>query len=266
MKHILNVVKDAYDHRDHVVAPNAASNPVILSFRSQVAYIKDQGSAGSCTAHAGSEHLEMSFRKHLSNLPASIDRSVLRFSPLFLYGRERMMEGTFAEDAGAQSRTIFRVLSKYGCCLETEDPYDAQNIYMQPTNLQMSTAALYKLNSYHRVLDVDTAKTVLQSGYSFTIGMPVFQSLEGDEVAVSGLVPVPTRLDNPIGGHEMHVVGCDDSKNVLGHVGAFEVQNSWGSGWGDHGFCWVPYDYLKSVEGEYDMWLGHFGAPWKPKA
>ncbi|RYZ24928.1 MAG: DUF4384 domain-containing protein, partial [Sphingobacteriales bacterium] len=38
--------------------------------------------------------------------------------------------------------------------------------------------------------------------------------------------------------HAMCVVGFDDDKQG----GAFEIMNSWGTGWGNGGFTWIPYD------------------------
>jgi len=40
------------------------------------------------------------------------------------------------------------------------------------------------------------------------------------------------------GGHAICVVGYDDTK----YGGAFEVLNSWGSGWGNGGYTWIPYE------------------------
>jgi len=40
------------------------------------------------------------------------------------------------------------------------------------------------------------------------------------------------------GGHAMCVVGYDDTK----YGGAFEIQNSWGTNWGNGGYTWIPYD------------------------
>jgi hypothetical protein len=48
----------------------------------------------------------------------------------------------------------------------------------------------------------------------------------------------PTEKPDPsIGGHALCVVGYDDKK----YGGAFEIQNSWGAGWGNEGYCWIPY-------------------------
>ena len=31
-----------------------------------------------------------------------------------------------------------------------------------------------------------------------------------------------------------------------GEKGAFRIANSWGTGWGEGGFCWMSYDALKN--------------------
>lgn len=264
MQHLLNVIKDAFDPRDRSVAPNRAGSSVQVSFRNRVPYIKDQGQAGSCTAHAGTELMELLYRTQVSKLAAHVDVNTLRFSPLFLYARERMAEGTFTQDAGADSRTIFQVLAQQGCCTESEDVYSDKSIFTLPTSQQVTEAEAYKIGAYHRIWDVETAKTVLLSGYTFTVGTAVYQQLESDEAAATGLIRVPTAGQTNFGGHEMHVIGADDSKQVFGDTGAFEVQNSWGPNWGDHGFCWIPYRYFH-VELAWDFWTAHFGGPWIPK-
>jgi hypothetical protein len=39
------------------------------------------------------------------------------------------------------------------------------------------------------------------------------------------------------GGHAVCVIGYDDEK----YGGAFEIQNSWGTDWGNEGYAWIPY-------------------------
>ncbi len=36
-------------------------------------------------------------------------------------------------------------------------------------------------------------------------------------------------------------------------VWALLIQNSWGTGWGDHGYGWLPYDYVLKGLAE-DWW------------
>ncbi|MEN8247880.1 MAG: C1 family peptidase [Bacteroidota bacterium] len=53
-------------------------------------------------------------------------------------------------------------------------------------------------------------------------------------------------------GHALTVVGYDDSK----YGGAFEVMNSWGTGWGNEGFMWIPYEYFTEFVTEaYDIYV-----------
>ena len=47
-----------------------------------------------------------------------------------------------------------------------------------------------------------------------------------------------TRKEKLQGGHCIVIVGYDDAKSL------FLCANSWGTGWGDKGFCYIPYAYL----------------------
>jgi hypothetical protein len=52
------------------------------------------------------------------------------------------------------------------------------------------------------------------------------------------------------GGHAMCVVGYDDNR----HGGAFEIQNSWGTNWGNDGYIWVKYvDFANWCNEAYEI-------------
>lgn len=60
----------------------------------------------------------------------------------------------------------------------------------------------------------------------------------------------PKKNKNFEGYHAMCVVGYDD--NMYG--GAFQILNSWGTGWGDNGFFWAKYDdFARSVDQAYEI-------------
>ena len=52
-----------------------------------------------------------------------------------------------------------------------------------------------------------------------------------------------------LGGHAMCICGYDDNKGPCpyGHTGAYRVQNSWGTGWGDSGYLWYCYVEMDQV-------------------
>ena len=52
------------------------------------------------------------------------------------------------------------------------------------------------------------------------------------------------------GGHAMCVVGYDDNR----YGGSFEVQNSWGTSWGNNGYIWIEYnDFAAFVHEAYEI-------------
>lgn len=209
--------------------------------------MKDQGDEGSCTAHAGTENLEFLCRKYRK------DHAIL--SPQFLYYKEREMDGTLPEDAGSYGRTAVKCLQQFGCCLLSADPYDSSKMNEPPTPEQLAAALPYRAGAYHSLGSVDEMKHCIASGYPFLIGFQVYKGFE--EIEKDGLMPPPSG--DPIGGHEVLVIGYDDAK------GRVKVRNSWGADWGDHGNFWMRYEDLADRSRVIsEAWIQHFGSPWKP--
>ena len=73
------------------------------------------------------------------------------------------------------------------------------------------------------------------------IAIMVYDSFESNNTAITGIVSIPnTSRESLLGGHEMCLVGYDNSKQ------SFIVLNSWGNSWGDRGYCYIPYQYLSN--------------------
>jgi C1A family cysteine protease len=77
-----------------------------------------------------------------------------------------------------------------------------------------------------------------------------------------GHIPLPTDIElasEPDWGHAIVAVGYDDNLKITNKVdnkstkGALLIRNSWGLGWGQAGYGWLPYDYaLKGIA--MDFW------------
>jgi len=71
-------------------------------------------------------------------------------------------------------------------------------------------------------------------------GFTVYDAFESAAVAKSGVLNLPGKKENVIGGHAAMVVGYNDSQK------RFIVRNSWDTDWGQKGYFTMPYDYLDS--------------------
>jgi hypothetical protein len=79
---------------------------------------------------------------------------------------------------------------------------------------------------------------------------PSFHNVGRSEVWQPTESPASVDLSIKGNAHALCVVGYDDNK----YGGAFEIQNSWGTSWGNGGFIWIPYTVFNNFAYEaYEM-------------
>jgi C1A family cysteine protease len=79
-------------------------------------------------------------------------------------------------------------------------------------------------------------------------GFTVYSSFESAAVVRSGILNMPTRYDQVVGGHAVMAVGYNDTQR------RFIIRNSWGTDWGQKGYFTMPYEYLVSRNLSDDFW------------
>jgi len=241
-KYIYGWKKDKEDKRDFLYSAIREVTPVpipkVINMVSKCSPIVNQGELGSCTANAGAGALEFLELKYgLPFMPAS---------RLFLYYNERLIEGTVNEDSGAYIRDVIKAAAANGWCSETEWPYDINQFKVKPTDQCYKDAVPHEIKSYHRLLTQDDRLHCLASGFPFIFGIQVYESFESDEVAKTGIVPMPnTNTERLLGGHALLAVGYNQNSQ------RFIVRNSWGTGWGDKGYCQIPFNYIKKLGDDF---------------
>jgi C1A family cysteine protease len=245
-----------------VLAPTglikAKSLPASVDLREWCSAIEDQGRLGSCTAHAGVGIIEYYERKSFGR---HIDAS-----RLFLYKVTRnlmKMKG----DTGAYLRTTMGAMVLFGVPPEDFWPYtdEEKRFDQEPPSFCYAFAQNYQTVKYFRHDPPGTkseeilrkVKTYLAASHPAMFGFTVYNSVEQAEK--TGRIPFPSSKERIEGGHAVAAVGYDDKmkiKNKYGKIettGALLIRNSWGEGWGEEGYGWLPYEYVMKGLAE-DFW------------
>ncbi|MFP3866590.1 MAG: C1 family peptidase [Desulfobacteraceae bacterium] len=225
--------------------------PATVDLRSWCSPVENQKSLGSCTAHAAVGVVEYfqrrAFDKHIEG------------SRLFVYKTTRnLMQVT--GDTGAWLRHTMGALVLCGVPDERYWPYtDAVPEFDQePPSFVYAVADNYEALRFfcHDPLGADIpgdrvltqVKDYLAAGIPSMFGFWGFPSFNHTDV--KGGIPYPCPNERAQWGHAIVAVGYDDGKKIKNTMcnkettGALLIRNSWGTGWGDNGYGWLPYDYV----------------------
>jgi len=231
------------------IEPAAATVPASIDLRNYASPIEDQGELGSCTAHAAAGIIELMERRvHGSHIDAS---------RLFIYKATRNLMGVTG-DSGAYLRQTMGAIALFGACPERFWPYQPADFDKEPTAFHYGFADHYSALLYHR-LDPPNAtrpqilaavKTHLAAKLPAMFGFTVYDNIA--DADATGRIPFPGARSRVDGGHAVAAVGYADNMDIAGERGALLVRNSWGAGWGEEGYGWLPYAYV--LQGLADDW------------
>jgi C1A family cysteine protease len=201
--------------------------------RADLPDVFDQGHLGSCTANAVAAAVEYDAKLNGSD-PGFLSR-------LWIYYYERKLEGAPTDqDTGAFGRDGLKVCHKLGVPLEKDWPYDITQFSVQPPESLDSEAKQHRISNYRVVpRNLDSMKAVLSNRQTIAFGFTVYESFESPDVAKTGIVPMPTRGEKTLGGHEVLLVGYLKDEPNYGLV-----RNSWGADWAIKGYFLMPWAYF----------------------
>ncbi len=242
----------------------AKALPSSADLREWFSPVEDQGQLGACTAHAGVGMVEYfekrAFGKHIDA------------SRLFLYKVSRNMLH-WTGDTGAFLRTTMGALVLFGVPPEEYWPYRIADSEKEPSAFCYAFARNYQAISYYRLDPPGTKKedllkqikTNLAAGLPSMFGVTVYSSY--DQADKTGKIPYPTQGEKTVGGHAIVAAGYDDRMKIKNTrpgtketTGALLIRNSWGTGWGDNGCGWLPYEYV--LQGLADDWWSLLKNEW----
>ncbi|HEX5493046.1 MAG TPA: C1 family peptidase [Mycobacteriales bacterium] len=231
--------------------------PAKADLRQWFPAVYDQGALGSCTANAAVGVMEYLQNKAYNLTGESMSRR-------FVYKAERDLLG-LTGDTGAFMRTAMGAmvllgapLEKYWPYTENTDPAAGPTFDDEPTPFVYSIADNFEGLTYfcHDPVGAKTPtdtvlgslRTWVASGWPVMFGLYLFDSFQATDTL--GGIPYPGPNEKSIGGHALVAAGYDDARKITNTrynvttTGALLIRNSWGSGWGDHGYGWLPYQYL----------------------
>jgi len=194
--------------------------------------IRNQGKQGSCSSFAISSVIEV------------LRHDKKRYSPAFLYWSSRDAQGTTDKDSGASLYSVIKSATERGDCTEDKMPYNPDVFTVAPSESAINNALGCK------VLEAKTVepklrdiKSALSDGFPVIIASKIFDSFSETR---SGFVKHPSSEELSNGGrtdghgiHAMVVCGFSDNERIL------VVRNSWGTDFGDKGYCYIPYSYVQ---------------------
>ena len=219
--------------------------PPKVDLRPHMTAVENQGELMSCVANAVAGAYEYLVKRHQGEGAYDVSR-------LFVYYNARAKEGPVNEDSGSYIADAIASLGEFGACSEATWCYDPQQVNTEPSTDAYGEAEEFLVEDVVLVpLTLDDWRHTLAEGYPIVFGISLYESFDKQKKA--GVVPLPSPAEAARaahGGHSMLCVGYSDPDQM------FIVRNSWGTDWGDKGYCYIPYSYLVNPKfNSGDCWM-----------
>jgi hypothetical protein len=174
-------------------------------------------------------------------------------SRLFIYYNARAESDSQDDDDGTSMVDAIEGLKRYGACREDLWPNDEDVINEEPSEEAYTHGAHFKIADAEYVeTALDLWKHTLADGYPIAFCLNTFSSFD-NATNSRGRVPMPKSSEQEREEHGWHAMLC---VGYLEKDQLFIVRNSWGTEWGDRGYCYIPYKYVmhETLNG-HDSWV-----------
>jgi C1A family cysteine protease len=216
--------------------------PAVVDLRRHCPPVYDQLHLNSCSANAIAAALRYDeIKEGRPHVPSP--------SRLFIYYNERVLAGVVDTNSPVSLRYGYRGVAMFGSCPDAMWPYRVRRFRRSPTPSCFRAARRHRAIAYYRIRrSVTQLRACLAERFPFVMAIAVHASMMARDVRRTGVVPMPTRHDRLRGGHAVLAVGYDHARRLL------IFRNSWGRGWGDHGYGYLPYRFVASPALTWDFW------------
>ncbi len=235
-------------------APVATSTPAV-NLTAQMPPVGNQGRQSSCVAWAvgyyhktQTEWLEYHW---------DLTQTSHQISPAFVYNQ---ING--GNDFGSYLSDATRLICDQGACMLSDLHYDDRDFKSWPSESAFSHAIPFR-GELPCFTDVTTdsgllaVKQRLDNGNTSVLGITVWSYFDTIQ-HYNNTYTVHDKHGSKLGGHAVCIVGYDDTKQTHDGLGAFELVNSWGTGWGLSGYFWMSYQAVKDTSAELSQGTVYF--------
>jgi hypothetical protein len=191
----------------------------------------NQAGGPVCVAHACVGEIE-GWRK-------GRNKAFIGGSRMFAWLNGLIKDGTPNQYIGCSTRGCLQGLAEYGLCKETLLQYHPELYDKKPPKKCYDQAIKDPRLGFgrvpHRIVNLDAC---FISKQPVICSLAIYPSFLSAATASTGIVSMPDPNETQLGGHCVVLCGHDISnKRVI-------FRNSFGVNWGDHGYGYLPEEYL----------------------
>lgn len=201
-----------------------------IDLRSLFSDIKDQGKLGTCSVFSIVSTYEYILKK--TNREKKLSERFVYYNILNDMGN--------MEDTGSSLYGVVESMTRYGVCTDNYCKYNVNEYNIKPSEDAYKDAITHKIRTAKNVrINHKDITSALSEGYPVIISLKIYDSFGNSS---KGFIFKPTDEEfneGKFGNHAMVI--CGYSKNDKVYI----VRNSWGKGFGDSGYCYIPFSYIE---------------------
>lgn len=226
--------------------PQSSKLPPSVSLRENFPEVRNQGPLGSCTIFSMAGLYEYILCNSGRKKEADLSERFLYYNTRLSAMEREGKRNSPLENTGTSFYDAVHSLSRQGICVEKLCPYTdsleeanqcpSEEAYRDAKSRLVVEAKNVELKEEH-------IKAALNEGYPVAVSVHLYSQFGQSK---SGFVPMPSEeeIEHPGENQGMHnrhamiICGYSDENKV------FVVRNSWGTDFGDNGYCYLPYTYV----------------------
>ncbi|MCH5138859.1 C1 family peptidase [Clostridiaceae bacterium UIB06] len=212
-----------------------------VDLRKYCSPVGDQGQTSRCSAFAWTHAVEMAFRMKGQEVPPlACSYTMLVFQNL--QGDIQDFEYAYTGGEGTMGgpEPGIEIMST-GSCREELWDNDAEEPAVDPEDMEEDAGNYCVEDVKIQTIELEDVKKVLSAGGFVHVGMNTGKAFS--EIGRDGIMKAS---EAPSGQHGRHAM------LIVGYIGNYYiVKNSWGTEWGDNGYCYIPKNVLAESDPDF---------------